>query len=59
MQQREMPHLAAEMPLDALLTAVLLLNDKGVIQYANSAAEAITGLSRSTLRGLSCTLFFS
>ena len=58
MKQREMPQSAAGMTLDALSTAVLLSDANGVIQYANSAAEALTGLSKITLMGLSCKLFF-
>lgn len=42
--------------LDELSTAVLQMDPKGVVRYANQAAEALTGLSRGSLCGLAAGL---
>jgi len=49
---------AAAPALDSLTTAVFLADARGAILYANAAAEALTGLSRSSLEGSDASLFF-
>ena len=44
--------------LDTLATAVLAVDAQGRVAYANAAAEQLTGLSKSVLRGLAATQFF-
>lgn len=59
MKHAQGPREAAAVTPDALATAVFLTDAQGVIRYANSAAEVLTGLSKNALKGLRAELFFS